>query len=145
MQDPTWVPCPKFPWKSYMGFFNSDRLFLKWIKDFLILYDTTFIKVLLIFKTPEATFKGIRIKSGGKPCFGTLSVISLALKDMNINFLLQIRILCLKIKRFCTRSFLRSYLKSVVAKWDEAKLETVYHFTNLVHIFRVYSKYEGNE
>ena len=37
-------------------------LFLKWVKDSLILYDTTYIKVLLIFKTPEANFKGVRIK-----------------------------------------------------------------------------------
>ena len=33
------------------------RLFLKWIKDSLILYYMTYITVLLIFKTPEATFK----------------------------------------------------------------------------------------
>ena len=46
------------------------RLFLKWVKDFLILYDKTYIRVLLIFKTLEATFKGVRIKSergAGRP------------------------------------------------------------------------------
>ena len=38
-------------------------MFLKWAKDFLIPYDKTYIEVLLMFKTPEAIFKGVQIKS----------------------------------------------------------------------------------
>ena len=52
-------------------FFNFYyRLFLKWIKDFLILYYTIYIKVLFIYKMPDATFKGVGIKSergAGRP------------------------------------------------------------------------------
>ena len=50
-------------------------MFLKWVKGFLTLYDKTYIKVLFIFKTPEATFKEVRINPSAKICLTAINAL----------------------------------------------------------------------
>ena len=65
-------------WQNFWAIGGSGKIFFtiffkyflltiiyKFIKDFLIIHDNTYIKYFIILKTPEAKFKGVLIKSEG--------------------------------------------------------------------------------